>query len=154
MQVLAKNRKATFDHELLDRFVAGVQLFGHEVKSIKQGQAKIEGAYVWVSSKGAILRNANIPLWEHANAISAKGYEANRDRILLLTKKQIETILTQKTQMRAQIVPVALLLDKNLIKLEIALARSLKKFDRKNIEKERDEKLATARMVKTSNPGY
>lgn len=154
MKVLSKNRKATFDNEILDKYIAGVVLTGSEVKSIKASQGKLDGAYVFVNPHGAILRNANVPLWQHANSISAKGYIPDADRVLLLTKKQLLEITSKRTQMKAQIIPMAFVLENNLVKLEIAIARSMKKFDKKNRKKEREEKLTAQRIAKTVETIY
>lgn len=149
MKVLTRNRKATFDNEILDKYIAGLVLTGAEVKSLKASQGKLEGAYVFVNPHGAILRNAIIPLWQHANSTTSKGYVPDADRVLLLTKKQLLEITSKRTQLKAQIVPMAFVLENNLVKLEIAIARSLKKFDKKNRKKEREEKLSAQRVAKT-----
>lgn len=149
MKIVSKNKKATFDNEILERYVAGIVLTGAETKSIKQGQGKIDGAYVFVNPHGAILRNANIPIWKHANATTKAGYVPDKDRVLLLTKKQLLEITTQRQQQKAQIIPIVLGIEKNLVKVEIGLARSLKKYDKKNRRKEREEKLKVQRIIKT-----
>jgi SsrA-binding protein len=149
MKVVSKNRKATFDNEIIERYVTGVVLTGSEVKSVKQGQAKIDGAYVFVNPHGAILRNANIPIWVHANATTKAGYVPDRDRVLLLTKKQLREITIKRQELKAQVVPIVIGIEKNLIKVEIGLARSLKKYDKKNRRKEREEKLKVQRIMKT-----
>lgn len=149
MKIVSKNKKATFDHEILERYIAGIMLSGAEVKSVKTGQAKIDGAYVFVNPRGAVLRNANIPLWAHANATTKSGYIPDRDRLLLLTKKQLQEITIKRKELKAQIVPIVLGIENNLVKLEIGIARSLKKFDKKNRKKEREEKLKVQRMMKT-----
>lgn len=149
MKVVTKNRKATFDNEIIERYVTGIVLTGSEVKSVKQGQAKIDGAYVFVNPHGAILRNANIPVWSHANTTTKAGYVPDRDRALLLTKKQLQEITIKRQEMKAQVVPIVMGIEKNLIKVEIGIARSLKKYDKKNRRKEREEKLKVQRIMKT-----
>ncbi len=149
MKIVSKNKKATFDNEIIERYVAGIVLTGAETKTIKQGQGKIDGAYVFVNPHGAILRNANIPIWTHANTTTRNGYVPDRDRLLLLTKKQLLEITTKRKEMKATIVPIVLGIEKNLVKVEIGLARPLKKYDKKNRRKEREEKLKVQRIMKT-----
>lgn len=149
MKIVSKNKKATFDNEIIERYVTGIILSGAEVKSIKQGQAKLDGAYVFVNPHGAILRNAIVPVWAHANTTTKNGYVPDRDRRLLLTRKQLLELSTKRKELKAQVVPVVLGVENNLVKLEIALARSLKKFDKKNRRKEREEKLKIQRLAKT-----
>jgi SsrA-binding protein len=149
MKIVSKNRKAGFDHEILERYVAGIMLTGAEVKSVKLGQGKIDGAYVFVNPTGAVLRNAHIPLYEHANLSSKTGYKPDIDRVLLLTKKQLVEMVSKRKQMKAQVIPIAIGIDHNLVKVEIALARPLKKYDKKNRKKEREQKIAVQRIVRT-----
>jgi SsrA-binding protein len=149
MKIITKNKKAYFDYEIIEKFVAGVILQGHEVKSIKAGHVSLDGAYVFVQSNSALLRNAIVSPWTHANRTSLAGYEQARDRGLLLTKKQMQYIAGKRKEIRAIIVPLALGIEKNLVKLEIGLARPLRKYDKKNRKKERDEKLAVQQRKKT-----
>lgn len=149
MKIVSKNKKATFDNEIITRYVAGVVLTGAETKSVKMGQGKLDGAYVFVNPHGAVLRNAHIPLWSHANTTTRAGYVPDRDRLLLLTKKQLLEITTQRQQMKAHIVPIVIGVENNLVKVEIGIARPLKKYDKKNRRKEREEKLKVQRIMKT-----
>lgn len=149
MKVIVKNKRAFFDNEMLEKEIAGISLQGHEVKSIKNGNITLDGAYVIISQDKAILRNAIVPAWKHANTSSIAGYDKARDRTLLLTKKQIERLYIKRKEMKAQVIPLAVLEDHNLVKIEIALARSMKKFDKRLRKKERDEKLNTQRVAKT-----
>lgn len=149
MKVVSKNKKATFDNEIVERYVAGVVLTGAETKSVKQGQGKIDGSYVFVNPHGAVLRNANIPIWAHANSTTRSGYIPDRDRLLLLTKKQLQEITIKRKELKAHIVPIVIGIEKNLVKVEIGLARPLKKYDKKNRRKEREEKLKVQRLIKT-----
>lgn len=149
MKVIARNQKAGFDNEIIEKIVAGIVLDGHEVKSVKNGEISIDGAYVFVSPSKAILRNALIHPWQHANSVSLTGYDKTRDRILLLTKKQLLYLVGKRQQLRAQVVPLMIGLDHNLIKLEIALARPLKKYDKKDRRKEREEIRTMQRIAKT-----
>lgn len=149
MKILSKNRYAFSDYEIHDKYIAGIVLEGVEVKSIKAGLVKIEGAYIFVNMRSAIVRNMHVTLWPHANLTSKSGYEPARDRNLLLTKKELEQIVAKRQQQRLQIVPLSIGVEKNRIKIEFALARGLKKYDKKNRKKEREEKLKIQRIAKT-----
>lgn len=149
MKVISKNRKAGFDNELIEKYIAGIVLEGQEVKSVKSGEISINGAYVMINRGKCTLRGAQIPLWSHANTSSSTGYQPDRNRTLLLKKKQLVEIESKREQLHAQIIPVAVLLDRNLIKIEIALGRPLRKYDQRKKKKELDEKRATERIAKT-----
>lgn len=149
MRIVTKNKNAKRKYEILETFIAGVVLEGSEVKSIKNGSVKIDGAYIFVNPNGAIVRNMSIPIWKHANAVSKRDYEPDRDRAILLTKKQLLKIASKRQQLKAQIVPLAVGIEKKLVKLEIALARPLKKYDAKNRRKEREEKRRIQRIANT-----
>lgn len=149
MKVIARNKKASFDYEFIEKYSAGIVLTGAETKSLKEGQGKLEGAYVFVNPRGAIIRNLYIPLWKHANKSSSSGYIPERDRVLLLTKKQLLELSTKRQQLKAQVIPVVVGIENNLVKVEIALARSLRKYDKKNRKKEREEKVKVQRELRT-----
>jgi len=151
MKLLQKNKRAFFDNELIERIIAGIVLTGQEVKSAKEGSISLDGAYVIVSPTEVILRNALIQPWKHAGIEATKSYQIDRDRELLLTKRQREFLFVKRKEIHAQVVPLAVYIDKNLVKIEIALARGLKKYDKKNRRKERDEKREVARIAKTKN---
>lgn len=129
--------------------IAGIVLTGQEVKSAKQGNISLDGAYVIISPKEVILRNALIQQWKHASTVSTATYDPAHDRILLLTQRQREFLYGKRKEIRAQIIPLAVYEDKHMVKIEIALAKGLKKYDKKNRRKERDEKRNVQIIAKT-----
>jgi SsrA-binding protein len=155
MPVLATNKKARFDYEILDTFEAGLVLSGQEVKATRQGQANLKGAYVTINSKGeAYLTNAGIAAYKMAGNLT--DYEATRPRKLLLHKKEIATLTRKLQQSGLTLVPLSLYTKHRKIKLEIGLVKGKKKIDKRRSIKERDEKRQVQRLLKRTvqNQGY
>ncbi|MBU0649794.1 SsrA-binding protein SmpB [Patescibacteria group bacterium] len=134
--VLAKNKKAIFDYEVLDKYVAGIALFGHEVKSVKEGNVNFEGSLVTVMNGEAYVVNLHIGRYSHQSQ-KYQEKEARRTRKLLLTKKEAAK-LAQAISLKGRFaVPLALILQRNLVKLELAVVRSKKQFEKKQLLMER-----------------
>jgi len=132
-----KNKKASFEFEFLEEFVAGIVLFGSEVKSIRNGAASFTDAYCYINNNEIFLKSLHIS--EYKNA-SYNQHEPKRDRKLLLTKKEIKK-LKEKTQEKGlTIVPTKLFVnDRGLIKVGIALAKGKKLFDKRQTLKRKDD---------------
>jgi SsrA-binding protein len=145
MKVLAKNRRATFDYEILDRLVAGVALTGDEVKSIKSGFASLKGSFIALRDGEAYLTNAHVTPYKHASQKST--IDPTRNRKLLLHRKQLDELITKK-QAGLSVVPTALLLDRRLVKLEIGTGRGKKRYDKREAIKQRDTQRELARQLK------
>ena len=144
---LIENQKVTFDYSLLEEIEAGMELFGFEVKSLRAGQGSLKGARVIARGGEAYLVGATIPPWQVANA--PKGYEADRTRRLLLSKKQIAHISSAEGQQGLTVVPVRVYNKGTKLKLSIAIARGKKKADKRHDIQERDEKRRIARTIKS-----
>jgi len=147
MTTYVKNRKAHFDFELIDKLEAGLVLFGHEVKSIRNGKAKLEGAYVVVRGGEAFLVGASIAPYQAAN--TPKDYDSERPRKLLLKRKELLELEQQTEKARLTAVPIRLYNSGRNIKLEVAIARGKKKHDKRETIKERDTKRDIARTLKS-----
>ncbi len=146
MKALISHKRASFDFELLEFFEAGISLLGTEVKSIRGGQGKLEGAYVIIRGNEAFLVGASIPAFQKKNVKAS--YEPERARKLLLTKKEI-ALLDQKSEKQGlTIVPLKLYNKGHNLKLEIAIARGKKKQDKRESIKERDVKRDIDRELK------
>lgn len=133
------NKQAIFDYQFLDKFEAGLVLFGHEVKSVKNGGLNLKGAYITVRHVPKIelfLTNANISLYKKAGALP--DYNPTRPRKLLVTKKEINSIIGKIEQKGLTIVPIKVYTKRNLIKLEFAIAKGKKQYQKKEIKKKRD----------------
>lgn len=137
IKIVAQNRKAAHDYFLEDRFEAGLVLTGTEIKSVRAGKAQIKEAYVRVDGNTALLVNAHISIYDPA---ARMNHEPLRPRKLLLHKKQLRTLAEQVKQKGFTIVPTKIYLSKGRAKLEIALARGKKNYDKRQAIAERDSK--------------
>jgi len=132
----AENRKARFNYEILEKYETGIELLGTEVKSVRAGQMSLEGAFVIARGGEAFLINANIPPFQPKNA--PKDYDPLRNRKLLLTKKEIEELAGSEKNKSLTIVPISVYNKNRKIKIEIALVKGKKKFDKRETIKKRD----------------
>lgn len=142
----ANNRKAAFDFELMDRFEAGVVLLGTEVKALRKGQGKLDGAHVIVRGGEAYLVGASIPPYQAANA--PKDYDPEQPRKLLLSQKEILTLHSASEKQGLTIVPIRWYNNKSKLKLEIAIARGKKRYDKRATIKGRETKRTIERILK------
>ena len=141
-----KNRKATFEYELVERFVAGMMLVGTEIKSIRNGKVNLTDAFCQVIRGELYVINLHIAEYEMGNI---NNHIAKRDRKLLLNKKEIQKLEKKTKESGFTIIPVKLFVNaKGLAKLEIALARGKKTYDKRESLKEKDAKRDIDRMMK------
>jgi len=136
MTTYATNRKATFDYEILKKFTAGLELIGTEVKSVRAGKASLAGAFIAVRSGEAFLLNAEVPAYQPKNA--PNEYDALRPRKLLLSKDEIEELGSAEGTKGLTIVPISVYNKGRFIKVDVAIARGKKKFDKREAIKKRD----------------
>ena len=132
----AENRKARFNYEILEKYETGIELLGTEVKSVRAGQMSLEGAFVIVRGGEAFIINANIPPYQPKN--SPKDYDPLRNRKLLLTKKEIGELAGSEKNKSLTIVPISVYNKNRKIKVEIALVKGKKKYDKRESIKKRD----------------
>ncbi len=141
-----KNKKAYFEYEILEKFVAGIQLVGTEIKSIRNSKASIVEAYCRFSQKELYVINMNISEYDFGNI---NNHEARRDRKLLLTKKEIEKLQKKIKESGLTIIPLRLFLnDRGLAKMEIGLAKGKKMHDKRESLKSKDAKRDMDRAMK------
>lgn len=140
MKPIAQNKKAWHEYEILQRFEAGLELKGAEIKSIREGRISLNGTFCRIQNNEAFVLNMHI----------AKAEEPERSRKLLLHKNEIKTLLGKTQQKGLSLVPLSLYLKKGKAKLEIALVRGKKIYDRREQIKKRDIKRQTDRDVKES----
>jgi len=131
-----ENRKARFNYEILEKYETGIELLGTEVKSVRGGQMSLEGAFVIVRGGEVFLINANIPPYQPKNA--PKDYDPLRNRKLLLTKKEIAKLAGSEKNKSLTIVPISVYNKGRKIKMEIALVKGKKKFDKRETIKKRE----------------
>lgn len=132
----AENRKARFDYEILEKYEAGIELLGTEVKSIRGGRMSLEGAFVIVRGGEVYLINANIPPYQAKNA--PKDYDPLRNRKVLLTKKEITELAGNEKNKSLTIVPISVYNKNRKIKIEIAIVKGKKKYDKRESIKKRE----------------
>ena len=146
MASYAENRKVRFNYEILERYETGIELLGTEVKSVREGQMSLEGAFVIVRGGEAFLINANIPPYQPKNA--PKDYDPLRNRKLLLTKKEIAELAGNEKNKSLTIVPISVYNKNRKIKVEIALVKGKKKYDKRETLKKRDTNREIRRVKK------
>jgi SsrA-binding protein len=131
---IASNRRARHDYEILDKFEAGVALVGTEVKSVRDGRVQLKDSYVEIRNGEAWLIGTHIAPYTHGNR---QNHDPERPRKLLLHKREIDKIFGRTTMQGLTCVPLAVYLKKNKIKVEIALARGRKLYDKRQEKKKR-----------------
>jgi len=132
----AENRKARFNYEILERYEAGIELLGTEVKSVRHAQMSLEGAFVIIRGGEAFLINANIPPFQPKN--TPEDYDPLRNRKLLLTKKEIIELTGSEKNKSLTIVPISVYNKGRKIKVEVALVKGKKKMDKRETIKKRE----------------
>jgi SsrA-binding protein len=141
-----KNRKATFDYEIVETFTAGIVLTGTEIKSIRQGKVGLTDTYCAVINGEVWVKNMYIAEYSFG---SYNNHMTHRDRKLLLNRKEIRRIAKDALQPGFSIVPLRLFInERGLAKLVIATARGKKQYDKRQSIKEREDKRTIDRMFK------
>lgn len=135
--VLAINRRAGFDYELLEKFEAGIELLGHEVKSAKTGRCSLNGAFVHIRGNEAFLTNATISPYVKAGHLD--GYDPTRSRRLLLKRAELRRLIGKQGAERLTIIPLAIVLRHGLVKAELAVARGKKRYEKRETIKRRED---------------
>lgn len=146
MTSLIINKKAGFNYEFLEKFDAGIELFGHEVKSVRAGHGNLEGGYVIIRGGEAFLVGTTIPPYQANN--SPKDYEPERNRKLLLTKKELKNLAELELKNGLTIIPLSMYNKNRSIKVQIALARGKKQFDKRETIKKRETDREMRRTLK------
>ena len=136
MSTYADNSKAFFNYEILERFTAGIELLGLEVKSIREGKMNLRGAFVVVRGSEVYLVGAEIPAYQPKNA--PRDYDSLRTRKLLLSKNEIVELKDAEGTKGLTIVPISVYNEGRFLKIDIAIARGKKKFDKRQAIKKRD----------------
>lgn len=135
MSVIAENKKARFDYEILETFGAGIELRGFEVKSAKVGRMQLTGSHAIIRGGEAWLLNSQIPPYQPNN--TPKEYNVSRARRLLLRKDEIESLDGSLHEKSVSLVPLKAYIKNNLIKIELGLVRAKKKHDKREILKKK-----------------
>jgi len=148
LKVISTNKRATFEYHIEQKFTAGIQLQGSEVKSIRAGKVSINEAYVMIRNSEAFVLNMHIAKFE---ASSIFNHEETRTRKLLLNRSEINKLIGLKDRGGYTIIPLQVQLHQGLIKLEIAVAKGKKLFDKRDSIKERDLEREKRHELKSKN---
>jgi SsrA-binding protein len=142
---IAKNRKAEFEYYLLDRYEAGIALHGSEIKSIRLGQVSLQESFIQVTENEAWLKDAHIAVY---NPASYTNHDPKRQRQLLLNKKEIRELWIAVRQKGVSIIPVKMYLKNGRAKIEIAVAKGKKLYDKRQILEKKDMERDISRSLK------
>ncbi len=146
MPTLAKNKKAYYDYEVLEKFEAGLVLTGQEVKAIREGKISLKGSYVVIRGQEAFLIGVKVPPYQPKN--SPDDYDPERKRKLLLTKKQIKYLMGKSNERGLTLVPLKVYTKQGLIKLKFGVCRGKKKHDKRKKIKDREIDRNLRRKIK------
>lgn len=136
--IIIKNKRATFNYELIDRYTAGIQLFGTEIKSIRDGKASLVDTYCTFINNELWVKNMHIATYFFG---TYNNHDVRRDRKLLLTQRELSKLERATKETGLTIIPVKLFInEKGLAKLEISLAKGKKTYDKRQTLKEKDAK--------------
>jgi SsrA-binding protein len=145
-KLIAENRRARHDYELLDRYEAGLVLTGTEVKSLREGRVTLGQAYADVRGTEAWLIGAEIAEYTQGNSAN---HEPNRDRKLLLKRHEIDTLLGKVREKGLTLVPTRLYFKDGRVKLELAVARGKERIDKRRDLAAKDAKRQIERALKS-----
>ena len=133
-----KNKKASFEYQLLEKFVAGIILTGSEIKSIRDGKVSLQEAYCDFRGNELFVRQMNIAMYKQASYLN---HEPTRERKLLLNKRELKKLKKKLDEKGLTIVPVRMFInDRGLAKMEIALGKGKKLYDKRQSIKDKDQK--------------
>ncbi len=145
IKMIAKNRNASYEYELLDRYEAGLELKGTEIKSVRKGKVQLKDSYISIRNGQAVIKGMHISPYEFGNRFN---HDEVRDRRLLLHKKEILK-LDQAVRIKGfTLVPVSIYLSHGLCKLEIAVARGKNLHDKRETSKKRDAEREIRKAMK------
>lgn len=144
--ILVKNKRATFDYELIDIYTAGIVLVGTEIKSIRLGKASLVDTFCYFHNGELWLKNAYIAEYFYG---SYNNHNARRERKLLLNRKELRKLMDYAQTPGVTIIPTKLFInERGLAKIVVAAARGKKQYDKRASLKERDDKREMARAMK------
>ena len=145
IKICCENRKASHDYYLEDRYEAGLVLVGTEIKSIRKGSANIKDAYVVIKNEEPFILNMNIAIYEQGNIFN---HEPLRARKLLLNRREIRKLKAVVKEDGYTLIPTKVYLKRGRAKLEFAIAKGKKNYDKREVEREKAIKKDIARVVK------
>ena len=148
LKIISKNRKASFNYFFNDFFEAGIVLFSSEVKSLRDGKANISESYAYDHNGEIYLVNSHIPAYKES---SYNNHDPKRNRKLLLNRKEINKLLGKINREGLTLIPTKLYFKKGKAKVEIAVAKGKKIYDKRHTKKKRDWNREKARFFRKSS---
>lgn len=145
IKIIADNKKARFDYEIVEKYEAGLVLTGSEVKSIRDGAVNLKDSYVSFRNGEAYLQNAHISVYQ---ASSINNHEPERLRKLLMHKEEINKIMGRVQEKSLTCVPLKMYFKKGRVKIEIGLGKGKKKHDKRESIKKKESDRELARALK------
>lgn len=146
MAILVENKKATFSYEVMDKYQAGIELLGHEVKSLKDKRGNLSGSYIVIRGGEAFLIGLDIPPYQANN--TSENYDQMRPRRLLLTKKELQNLVEIENQKGLTLIPISLYNIEKNVKVEFAVGRGKKTRDKRETIKRREADREIHRTLK------
>ena len=147
MKIVSQNKKAYHDFFILDTYKAGIELKGTEIKSVRKGSVNLKDSFIRIKNDEAFIENMHIAPYEQGNRFN---HEPLRTRKLLLHKKQIKKLQKEVKENGLTIVPTKLYFNTSKLKVEVALARGKKLYDKRQDLKEKDSKRDIERALKNA----
>ena len=147
-KIISNNRKARFNYFFKEFFEAGIVLKGSEVKSLREGKANISESYAFDLNGEIFLVNSHIPTYKES---SYNNHNAKRDRKLLLNKKEINKLMGRVNREGFTLIPTKLYFKKGKAKVEIAVAKGKKQYDKRKVKKTKDWNREKARFFRRSS---
>jgi SsrA-binding protein len=139
-----RNKKASYEYQFIDKYIAGIVLMGSEIKSIRLGKVNLQDSYCVFFNNELFVKELHISPYELARNFN---HEAKRDRKLLLNKRELKKLLTKNKEKGLTIIPIRIFInERGLAKLEIALAKGKKVYDKREDIKAKDIKRDMARL--------
>lgn len=145
IKILSDNRKASFLYEILEKYEAGIVLYGPEIKSIKSGKVNLSDGYVVIKNGEALLLNVHVSPYEKA---TRENKDPLRTRVLLLHKNEIMRLYGKTKEKNLTIIPLKIYLKSGRAKVEIALVKGKKIYDKRASIKEKEQKREVERVIK------
>ena len=148
LKIICLNRKASFNYFFIELLEAGISLKGSEVKSLRDGKGSIADAYAVDNNGELFLINSHIPFYKQS---SYNNHEPNGDRKLLLKRKEINKLIGSINQEGLTLIPTKLYFVKGKVKIQIAVAKGKKLFDKRQVKKTKDWNREKARLLRKNN---
>ncbi|KAB8121739.1 MAG: SsrA-binding protein [Candidatus Phytoplasma cynodontis] len=146
IKTILSNKKAFYNYLLDTKYIAGIKLLGNEVKSIRLGKVNLDNSYIKFNFDEVFIINMLISKYPFCNIFH--NYNENRERKLLLNKREILQIKNKIQTKGFIVIPIRILIIKNLVKIEISLAKGKKKYDKRSLLKEKELDLKIKKMIK------